>query len=292
MNRVLFSRNSTAKKRPALTRPRPRPPARRAYGQVTKLSQDAWQTPDKRIFQRSYLAYRHLKHLKETNQLALFQQSAAQQIQIKTSAMETCAHVMPFDGHENAQTTVERTQDGAVTSFVLFGRSVNLDSLPDEPCPYHLMRLWSRNATGKYSGVIVHRDRPDSLPDLPEIPSGPAVEQARPEPVSVVRSRDDELPVASQPDAKPSELLRDFIALGQRARKRCREFSAERLRRYEPRVRYLNAVSEEYMLRARHEAAEWMAEQSAAQATGDAVAADDASGKQARRKVSFEGDEE
>ena len=43
------------------------PSPKRAYGQVQRIAEDQWRCPDGKTFPRAYLAYRHLKELKEKN---------------------------------------------------------------------------------------------------------------------------------------------------------------------------------------------------------------------------------
>jgi len=43
------------------------PSPKRAYGQVQRVAEDQWRCPDGKTFPRAYLAYRHLKELKEKN---------------------------------------------------------------------------------------------------------------------------------------------------------------------------------------------------------------------------------
>ena len=43
------------------------PSPKRPYGQVQRIAEDQWRCPDGQTFPRAYLAYRHLKELKEKN---------------------------------------------------------------------------------------------------------------------------------------------------------------------------------------------------------------------------------
>ena len=43
------------------------PSPKRPYGQVQRVAEDQWRCPDGKTFPRAYLAYRHLKELKEKN---------------------------------------------------------------------------------------------------------------------------------------------------------------------------------------------------------------------------------
>ena len=90
------------------------PSPKRPYGQVQRVAEDQWRCPDGKTFPRAYLAYRHLKELKEKNPTLLSPYKSPRTSAYTCSSClaieSTAAQVHQRGGHcSSALSLVQRT---------------------------------------------------------------------------------------------------------------------------------------------------------------------------------------
>jgi len=133
-----------------LTQLKSNPSPKRAYGQVQRIAEDQWRCPDGKTFPRAYLAYRHLKELKEKNPNLLSPYKSprtstaerrAMQQRVVTSAVYS-AGASPADSMDMTFLGAGEAKRCVVE---LFGSKVDAETMSKEVSLYHTCRMWRLN---------------------------------------------------------------------------------------------------------------------------------------------------
>jgi len=134
------------------------PSPKRPYGQVQRVAEDQWRCPDGKTFPRAYLAYRHLKELKEKNPTLLSPYKSPRTSTSERRALQQRAfagaahgnldeHMMlnklkrdELDSYQNAQSEEHKR------CFVdLFGSRLDTNSITKDTSMYEMGRAWCLN---------------------------------------------------------------------------------------------------------------------------------------------------
>jgi len=127
------------------------PSPKRPYGQVQRIAEDQWRCPDGQTFPRAYLAYRHLKELKEKNPTLLSpykspRNSTSDRRTLQQRAFAGAAAL--GDEAMGAQAGVDEfaTQDDQKRCILdLFGSRIDSNTLSAESSQYEMCRAWCLN---------------------------------------------------------------------------------------------------------------------------------------------------
>lgn len=137
---------------PGLHKSNPSP--KRAYGQVQRIAEDQWRCPDGKTFPRAYLAYRHLKELKEKNPnlLSPFKSprtSTAERRAMHQRAVGNTPSASPGGGMDMDGTYFCPMSGGAGEPrrcvVELYGSRCNADNLTANMSMYEACRMWRSN---------------------------------------------------------------------------------------------------------------------------------------------------
>lgn len=152
----------------ALNRPSPK----RAYGQVQRIAEDQWRCPDGKTFPRAYLAYRHLKELKERNPSLLSPYKSPRTSTAERRALHQravgAAGLSVGAGAESLDGFPPSASQRCIVE--MHGSRFNADCLPNQNALYAAARLWRSND-------------PYARQKIPTLEKGNGVELAQPAPI-------------------------------------------------------------------------------------------------------------
>lgn len=195
------------------------PSPKRPYGQVQRIAEDQWRCPDGQTFPRAYLAYRHLKELKEKNPTLLSPYKSPRTSTAERRALQQRAFVGASAAHGHGEDAMTASQgqmdaynqhdDQKRCILDLFGSKLDANALNAETTNYQMCRLWCLNdpyKQGKHPVKENHATETVSLPPpLAHTEESKATDYGKRERAS--GEAVDKL-LQSTPDTSPSVLLK------------------------------------------------------------------------------------
>jgi len=221
------------------------PSPKRAYGQVQRIADDQWRCPDGKTFPRAYLAYRHLKELKEKNpnllspykspRTSTAERRAMQQRVVSSvygtallsPGMQDNVDAMSLSGGEHGE-----PHRCAVT---LYGSCVDAEVFSGSTSLYYASRLWRRNDPyGRQKTAFPKEEAGNAVelpPPLPHTTDSMAQDYRgdNQEP-----AQDLDTVIMSTPDTPPELLLKTHITFARAIRNWWQKRRVHRISRFRP----------------------------------------------------------
>lgn len=226
------------------------PSPKRPYGQVQRIAEDQWRCPDGQTFARAYLAYRHLKELKEKNPTILSPYKSPRTSTAERRALQQRAFAGATASHDADPATLAQLKGNEMDGYQqpsgddqkrcivdLFGSRLDSNSLTGNETAYELCRAWCLNdphQTGKRTRQESTADRIELPPPLPHTKDSQATdygkkEQPNPEALEKI--------LQSTPDLSASVLLKMHKVYGKAIKKWCQVRQRHRVNRFKkPRI--------------------------------------------------------
>eukprot|EP00656_Telonema_subtile_P013075 TRINITY_DN16635_c0_g1_i1.p1 TRINITY_DN16635_c0_g1~~TRINITY_DN16635_c0_g1_i1.p1 ORF type:complete len:296 (+),score=52.70 TRINITY_DN16635_c0_g1_i1:204-1091(+) len=197
------------------------PSPKRPYGQVQRIAEDQWRCPDGKTFARAYLAYRHLKELKEKNPTILSPYKSPRTSTAERRALQQRAFAGASASHEENPGMAGQVKTGEMEAFQapqtddqkrcivdLFASRLDTNSLTGKEATYELCRTWCLNdphQTGKRTRQEPAADRLELPPPLPHTQESQATDYGKKEKPNAAAL--DKI-LQSTPDTSASVLLK------------------------------------------------------------------------------------
>eukprot|EP00658_Telonema_sp_P-2_P023401 TRINITY_DN19374_c0_g1_i1.p1 TRINITY_DN19374_c0_g1~~TRINITY_DN19374_c0_g1_i1.p1 ORF type:complete len:317 (-),score=39.80 TRINITY_DN19374_c0_g1_i1:322-1272(-) len=224
------------------------PSPKRPYGQVQRIAEDQWRCPDGKTFPRAYLAYRHLKELKEKNPTILSPYKSPRTSTAERRALQQRAFVGAAASHGNPNDHLlqpsdsdhyqpMQTDDQKRCVVDLFGSRLDVNSLGCGESAYEMCCAWTLNDphnTGTLKSEEAIVNRVELPPPLAHTAESMATDYGKKEKPTAAAL--DSI-LQSTPDTSPSVLLKMHKVYGKAIKKWWQARQRHRVNRYKkPRI--------------------------------------------------------